>query len=70
MVEKASGRLFTEGEIAQFASDTVAQTQRLLAELENAQRERGTPFTLKEIAEYERLCELGVKQVRDVNHLL
>jgi len=60
----------TLAEIAQIASDTVARTQKVIAEQENQQRKRGTPFTSHELKDYEAFVETGIKQVKKVNQLL
>jgi len=57
-------------EIAQIARDTVAQSQKALADLENTQRDRGTPFTSDEIKQYEEIITTGVEQAKQVNKLL
>ena len=57
-------------EIAQIARDTVGQTIGALADLENTQRDRGTPFTPDEIEQYEDLITTGVEQFNQVNELL
>ena len=60
----------SETEIAKISRNTVARTQKTIAELENAQRKRKTPFTPHEIKDYESFITTGAKQAKKVQKLL